>query len=55
MPKIIANCRVFAFNFVGENRKESLYWRDIGTIDAYYEGNMDLVSVTLIFNLEEDR
>ena len=36
MPKLVANCRVFAFNFVGENRKESLYWRDMGTIDAYY-------------------
>jgi glucose-1-phosphate adenylyltransferase len=55
MPKIIANLRVFAFNFVDENRKESLYWRDIGTIDAYYEANMDLVSVSPIFNLYDDR
>src|SRR2546429_5295478 len=29
----------------------SLYWRDVGTIDAYYEANMDLVSVSPVFNL----
>jgi glucose-1-phosphate adenylyltransferase len=34
-----------------ENKKEAQYWRDIGTIDAYYEANMDLVQVDPIFNL----
>ena len=43
--------RVFAYNFKDENKKEAQYWRDIGTLDAYYEANMDLVSVTPIFNL----
>jgi len=43
--------RVFAYHFQDENKKESLYWRDIGTLDAYYEANMDLVEVTPIFNL----
>jgi glucose-1-phosphate adenylyltransferase len=42
---------VFAYNFVDENSQESLYWRDVGTIDAYYEANMDLVSVSPVFNL----
>jgi glucose-1-phosphate adenylyltransferase len=42
---------VFAFNFIDENRKDALYWRDVGTLDAYYEANMDLVSVSPIFNL----
>ena len=51
LPRIIASHRVFAYNFVDENSQESLYWRDVGTIDAYYEANMDLVSVTPIFNL----
>ena len=32
-------------------KKESFYWRDIGTLDAYYEANMDLIEVTPIFNL----
>ena len=43
--------KVVAFNFVGANKKEAQYWRDIGTIDAYYEANMDLVQVDPTFNL----
>ncbi|MFB3918572.1 MAG: glucose-1-phosphate adenylyltransferase [Candidatus Velamenicoccus archaeovorus] len=45
------NKRIFAYLFQDENKKESLYWRDIGTLDAYYEANMDLIEVTPIFNL----
>lgn len=36
---------------IDENKKEAQYWRDIGTIDAYYEANMDLVQVDPVFNL----
>jgi glucose-1-phosphate adenylyltransferase len=54
LPRIIAKHRVFAYNFVDENSKTSLYWRDVGTIDAYYEANMDLVSVSPVFNLYDD-
>jgi len=43
--------RVFAYNFKDENKNEALYWRDIGTLDAYYEANMDLIQVSPIFNL----
>ena len=43
--------KVVAYNFIDENKKEALYWRDIGTIDAYYEANMDLVQVDPVFNL----
>jgi glucose-1-phosphate adenylyltransferase len=51
LPRIIGKYRVFAYNFRDENKKETSYWRDVGTIDAYHEANMDLVSVTPIFNL----
>jgi glucose-1-phosphate adenylyltransferase len=34
-----------------ENKREAQYWRDIGTIDAYYEANMDLIQVEPVFNL----
>src|ERR1700741_703449 len=51
IPRIISKHRVFAYNFIDENSKESLYWRDVGTIDAYYEANLDLVSVSPVFNL----
>jgi glucose-1-phosphate adenylyltransferase len=51
LPRILSKYRVFAYNFEDENRNGPLYWRDVGTVDAYYEANMDLVSVTPIFNL----
>lgn len=43
--------RICAYNFIDENKTEAKYWRDIGTIDAYYEANMDLVQVDPVFNL----
>src|ERR1700752_73425 len=51
LPRIISKHRVFAYNFMDENAKDALYWRDVGTLDAYYEANMDLVSVSPVFNL----
>ena len=51
LPKLLAEYRVYAFNFIDENRKEALYWRDVGTLDAYYDANMDVVSVSPVFNL----
>jgi len=36
---------------IDENKKDARYWRDIGTIDAYYEANMDLVQVDPVFSL----
>ena len=38
-----------------DRTRDSSYWRDIGTIDSYYEASMDLVSVDPIFNLYGDR
>lgn len=43
--------KVTAFNFIDENKDVAKYWRDIGTIDAYYEANMDLIQANPIFNL----
>jgi glucose-1-phosphate adenylyltransferase len=51
LPKIYGRYRVYAYNFIDENKKEARYWRDVGTVEAYYEANMDLVAVTPIFNL----
>jgi glucose-1-phosphate adenylyltransferase len=55
IPKLLGQARVVAYNFVDLNAKEALYWRDVGTIDAYYEANMDLVSVLPEFNLYDQR
>jgi glucose-1-phosphate adenylyltransferase len=43
--------RVFSYQFHDENKKTAKYWRDIGTLDAYYEANMDLCQVNPEFNL----
>jgi glucose-1-phosphate adenylyltransferase len=42
---------VYAYLFWDENKKESKYWRDVGTLDAYFEASMDLIQVDPIFNL----
>ncbi len=42
--------KIVAYNFRGQDNQE-FYWRDIGTIDAYYEANMDLIQVNPVFNL----
>ena len=51
LPKWIPRTRVAAYDFRDLNDKSVRYWRDVGTIDAYFEANLDLVSVTPEFNL----
>ena len=54
VPSMINRCRVFAYNFKDENKKQAKYWRDIGSIDAYWEANMDLARVSPEFNLYDN-
>lgn len=51
LPSMVSTGRLFAYPFVDENRKQVAYWRDIGTLDSYFEASMDLVSIDPIFNL----
>ena len=51
LPRMAEEYHVYSFNFVDENKKEALYWRDVGTLESFYEANMDLVSVSPVFNL----
>jgi glucose-1-phosphate adenylyltransferase len=51
LPNLLGKRRMMAYSFVDENKKQALYWRDVGTLDAYYDANMDLCSVSPIFNL----
>lgn len=51
LPKMVDDYKIYSFNFIDENKKEALYWRDVGTLDAFYEANMDLISVSPVFNL----
>ena len=43
--------KVMAYKFHDENKKIKPYWKDIGTIDSYFESNMDLISISPEFNL----
>jgi glucose-1-phosphate adenylyltransferase len=54
LPKMVDDYKIYSFNFVDENQKEALYWRDVGTLEAYYEANMDVVSVSPVFNLYDE-
>ena len=51
IPGLIDQVPVYAYRFYDENKKAGKYWRDIGTLDAYYEANMDLCHVNPEFNL----
>ncbi|HEY3380977.1 MAG TPA: glucose-1-phosphate adenylyltransferase [Vicinamibacterales bacterium] len=51
IPALIAEEKVFSYRFYDENKKAAKYWRDIGTLDAYFEASMDLVQVNPEFNL----
>jgi len=55
LPRLAASSRVVAYDFRDINDKQSRYWRDVGTLDSYYEANMDLVSVIPEFNLYDQR
>ena len=56
LPKLAGKAEIFAYDFQtsripGEPADSMPYWRDVGTIDSYYEANMDLRSVTPVLNL----
>jgi len=55
LPGVIDSHGVHAFPFRDENRKTDAYWRDVGTIDAYFAANMDLIDVDPHLNLYDDQ
>jgi glucose-1-phosphate adenylyltransferase len=51
IPSVIRTSPVYSYRFYDENKKAAKYWRDIGTLDAYFEASMDLCQVNPEFNL----
>ncbi len=56
IPALVASGQANVYDFTtnvvpGETPRDKHYWRDVGTIDAYYEANMDLVAPHPVFNL----
>jgi glucose-1-phosphate adenylyltransferase len=55
IPHMLAvGYRVFAHKYHDQNRKAFPYWRDVGTLDAYYQANMDLVAADPDLNLYDE-
>ncbi len=60
IPDMYDRMKVYAYDFAknfipGEGELNRGYWRDVGTVDAFFEASMDLVSVTPLFNLYNPR
>jgi glucose-1-phosphate adenylyltransferase len=51
VPALYPAVPVYVYRFYDENKKAAKYWRDVGTLDAYYEASMDLCQVNPEFNL----
>jgi glucose-1-phosphate adenylyltransferase len=51
LPNMLGKKKMMAYSFVDENKQQALYWRDVGTLDAYYDANMDLCAISPVFNL----
>jgi glucose-1-phosphate adenylyltransferase len=54
IPGTISTGRVFAYPFEDVKTAAQAYWRDVGTVDAFYEANMELVYVTPELNLYDE-
>jgi glucose-1-phosphate adenylyltransferase len=51
LPKAIGNLQVFAYPFQDVKTRAQSYWRDVGTIDAFYDANLELVHVRPELNI----
>jgi len=54
IPSIIDKYRIYAYPFRDPDTGQQAYWRDVGTLDAFWEANMELISVTPQLNLYDD-
>ena len=55
IPAAIDNLSVFAYPFEDVRTKAQNYWRDVGTVDAYYDANMELVRVSPELNIYDEQ
>ena len=60
IPALTAQGRAHVYDFStnvvpGQDDREKGYWRDVGTIDSYYDANMDLLSPVPVFNLYNEK
>ena len=51
IPSIVDSSNIMAWPFIDEETRQPAYWRDVGTLDSYYDANMNLISVQPELNL----
>jgi glucose-1-phosphate adenylyltransferase len=54
IPSIIDKYQVYAFPFRDQETGEQAYWRDVGTLDTFWQANMELISVTPQLNIYDE-
>ncbi len=54
IPSVINKYRVYAYDFLDLETNEQAYWRDVGTVDAFWEANLELIGVTPELNLYDN-
>ena len=55
LPSMVRDNRVFAYSFCNEDTGGQAYWRDVGTIDSYWQANMDLLEDFSELDLHDER
>ncbi|MFP4079217.1 MAG: glucose-1-phosphate adenylyltransferase [Ectothiorhodospira sp.] len=55
IPRVIDHCRIMAYPFRDVQKGTQAYWRDVGTIDAYWNANLELIGVTPELNLYDEQ
>jgi glucose-1-phosphate adenylyltransferase len=54
IPEVIKKYRAFAYDFRDPITETQGYWRDVGTVDAFWEANLELIGITPELNLYDD-
>ncbi|HEX5421756.1 MAG TPA: sugar phosphate nucleotidyltransferase, partial [Gammaproteobacteria bacterium] len=54
LPALIAEARVLAYALPSSSRGERAYWRDVGTIDSYWQANLDLLAERPALDLHDE-
>jgi glucose-1-phosphate adenylyltransferase len=54
IPELVHAAKVMAYPFRGTETGGEVYWRDVGTVDAYWQANMELVGVSPELNLYDE-
>jgi glucose-1-phosphate adenylyltransferase len=60
IPALVADGSAYVYDFAdnkipGQTERERAYWRDVGTLDAYFQANMDTISVDPVFSFYNQR